>query len=155
MMKINKTQVVFGILVLAGMIGIAVTIFCNLTGIEISLDNKECLFPTVLHLYCPGCGGTRAVRYLMKGDVIRSFLAHPIVLYALLLYIQSLIVSIYTVFIKKDNVLRTYVYIWQIWLALGIVLSVFIVRNACMVFGRIDFLGDCLPFWQERFPILS
>ena len=36
--------------------------------------------------YCPGCGGTRAVKALLRGDVIGSFFYHPVVLYGAVLY---------------------------------------------------------------------
>ena len=44
------------------------------------------LFPTCLlyrftGTYCPGCGGTRAVWYLFHGDLLRTFIYHPIVFY--------------------------------------------------------------------------
>lgn len=32
-------------------------------------------------MYCPGCGGTRALRYLLRGDVKNSLIHHPAVLY--------------------------------------------------------------------------
>lgn len=41
-----------------------------------------CLMRTMLGLYCPGCGGTRAVLLLLEGHPIRSFFCHPLVLYA-------------------------------------------------------------------------
>lgn len=41
----------------------------------------ECEFLALTGLYCPGCGGTRAVKSLLRGDLIRSFLYHPFVLY--------------------------------------------------------------------------
>ena len=41
----------------------------------------ECEFLAVTGLYCPGCGGTRAVKSLLRGDLIRSFLYHPFVMY--------------------------------------------------------------------------
>ncbi len=32
-------------------------------------------------LYCPGCGGTRAVLYLLRGNIKSSLIHHPAVLY--------------------------------------------------------------------------
>lgn len=43
---------------------------------------KPCLIHTTFGFYCPGCGGTRAVYHLLHGEIIQSFLMHPLVLYA-------------------------------------------------------------------------
>ncbi|MGN0372670.1 MAG: DUF2752 domain-containing protein [Enterocloster sp.] len=43
-----------------------------------------CLFQLFTGLYCPGCGGTRALRALLHGKLILSFQYHPLVLYGLL-----------------------------------------------------------------------
>lgn len=43
-----------------------------------------CLFHFLTGFYCPGCGGTRAVRALLRGDVVKSFCYHPFVLYAVI-----------------------------------------------------------------------
>lgn len=43
----------------------------------------------VLHftgLYCPGCGGTRAIAALFHGQVLESLYNHPFVLYGLAFY---------------------------------------------------------------------
>lgn len=40
-----------------------------------------CGFRFVTGYYCPGCGGTRAVRALLQGRLVESFLYHPFVLY--------------------------------------------------------------------------
>lgn len=40
-----------------------------------------CVFHYVTGLYCPGCGGTRAVLALMHGKLWRSFGFHPVVPY--------------------------------------------------------------------------
>lgn len=50
-----------------------------------------CLLYSRYHIYCPGCGGTRAVIQLLKGHVLTSFLLHPLVLYTVVLLICYLV----------------------------------------------------------------
>ncbi|MEG1683919.1 MAG: DUF2752 domain-containing protein [Oscillospiraceae bacterium] len=38
-----------------------------------------CLFYTRWHVYCPGCGGTRALLALLHGDWLRALYYHPAV----------------------------------------------------------------------------
>lgn len=40
-----------------------------------------CMFLTITGLYCPGCGGTRAVIALLRGKLLTSFICHPFVPY--------------------------------------------------------------------------
>ena len=40
-----------------------------------------CVFNRFTGYYCPGCGGTRAVVYFIKGHWIKSFIYHPLVPY--------------------------------------------------------------------------
>ncbi|MGI6008287.1 MAG: DUF2752 domain-containing protein [Ruminococcus sp.] len=44
-----------------------------------------CFFYQYTGLYCPGCGGTRAVLELMRGHFLTSLWYHPIVLYTVAL----------------------------------------------------------------------
>lgn len=39
-------------------------------------------------LPCPGCGGTRALYYLFKGNILISFQYHPVVIYGVLAYLH-------------------------------------------------------------------
>lgn len=52
-----------------------------ITDFEIISWLPKCEFLAVTGLYCPGCGGTRAVKCLLRGNLIRSFLYHPFVMY--------------------------------------------------------------------------
>ncbi len=50
-----------------------------------------CIFHAVTGLYCPGCGGTRAVEMLFQGEVVLSFFYHPVVLYGVGIYLWFMI----------------------------------------------------------------
>ena len=43
-----------------------------------------CTFYATTGFYCPGCGGTRAVLALFRGEILNSLLYHPVVPYAAL-----------------------------------------------------------------------
>ena len=40
-----------------------------------------CVFHLVTGAYCPGCGGTRAVKAFLRGDFADSFRYHPLIVY--------------------------------------------------------------------------
>lgn len=54
-------------------------------GLQLSLP--PCVFHSLTGLYCPGCGGTRACRLLLSGHIVQSFLHHPGVILAAVLYV--------------------------------------------------------------------
>ena len=47
---------------------------------------EGCIWDKMLGIYCPGCGGTRAVLALLQGRPLLSLWYHPFVLYAAVLY---------------------------------------------------------------------
>ncbi|MCL1877577.1 MAG: DUF2752 domain-containing protein [Defluviitaleaceae bacterium] len=47
-------------------------------------------------IQCPACGGTRSAAALLRGDIVRSFLYNPIVIFSCLLGI-----ALYTEFVLK------------------------------------------------------
>lgn len=99
-----------------------------------------CVFQELTGLYCPGCGGTRAVKALLKGDLLTSFLYHPIVLYCVLI---ALIFAVsYLIYRKTENPRfrlcfdNKYVYV-----GIGILAVNFIVKNYLLLFEGIDILS--------------
>lgn len=55
-------------------------------GMHLSWKSFPCLFHKWTGYYCPGCGGTRAVRELFLGHWAASFFYHPVVPYGAALY---------------------------------------------------------------------
>lgn len=55
---------------------------------KININNivGDCVLYKYYGLYCSGCGGTRAVKSLICGDVYSSLLYHPIVIYLTAFY---------------------------------------------------------------------
>lgn len=49
---------------------------------DISKHIRPCMLNKLTGLYCPGCGGTRAVYALLSGQIIKSIYYNPIVAYA-------------------------------------------------------------------------
>ena len=66
-------------------IAAAVALIVKISGLDVLACLPPCLFHTLTGLYCPGCGGTRAVRAFFQGKIIQSFFYHPLVPYAAIL----------------------------------------------------------------------
>lgn len=52
-----------------------------------------CMVRCITGYYCPGCGGTRAVRALLQGRLVTSFLYHPFVLYCVIIMVVFMITN--------------------------------------------------------------
>lgn len=71
-------------IVFAAVSGIAVLYF---RFFPYSLHLPPCLFHLMTGYYCPGCGGTRALRALFDGHLMQSAWYHPFVPYAAAIYL--------------------------------------------------------------------
>lgn len=47
----------------------------------LDLNPTPCAFHELCEMYCPGCGGTRAVDALLHGHLLQSIYYHPVVPY--------------------------------------------------------------------------
>lgn len=110
-----------------------------------------CIFHSVTGLYCPGCGGTRAVSALLHGHIITAFLCHPLVPCAAITAGWFLVSqSIERISGHRMRIGMKYrdVYIWT---ALGIVIINFIVKNLLLIIWNVDLLQGITLFY---FPIM-
>ena len=106
----------------------------------------DCNFKNWLHLYCPGCGGTRACISLMKFHFIDSICSNPIVIYfaSCMLYYY---IKIGYLLIKNHGKL---VYIFNttwLFVAIAVMIIFFITRNLFLVIKGYDYLGDIGNDW--------
>ena len=114
----------------------------NLTIVKLleKLLNDKCYFKVYFHLYCPGCGGTRAVKALLKLNIMRSLYYNPMVVVLITVELLFLISNIFKKiektnrFIMSSRKIRVYVLAsWVIY---------FLIRNILLIIFGIDMLGD-------------
>ena len=97
-----------------------------------------CIFRSVTGLYCPGCGGTRAVSALLHGHLITSFVCHPLV------PITAATSGWFLISQTIERISRRRIQIgmkyrdFYIWAALGIVIANFLASNLLLVLWDID-----------------
>ncbi len=103
-----------------------------------------CVFRELTGLYCPGCGGTRAVKAMLKGDLVSSFLYHPLILYCVL--IAVIFAISYLLWRRTKNTrFRLYLDNKYVYVGVGIIAANFIVKNCLLVFAGIDILSILPP----------
>lgn len=102
-----------------------------------------CLFHLFTGLYCPGCGGTRAVRALLNGKLRLSFQYHPLVLYAAVVMTAELLSLGLSKALKKPRWYLGHEKLF-LYLAAWIVLGNWIYKNVMLVIFGIDLL----PPWK-------
>lgn len=103
------------------------------------LLHAPCVFHLLTGLYCPGCGGTRAVRYLLKGQLGSSVQYHPLILYMAVIILAEF-VSAGLVRVKGKSKLRLGHEKLLIAIAIGIVLVNWCWKNYMLVVHGIDLL---------------
>ena len=105
------------------------------------LPDSRCSMLKYFHLYCPGCGGTRAFFALIHFDIISSFMYNPVVpIGALILILYEGIMIKYLIQKKARPFLLKP---WMAYVFIGLWLTYSIVRNVLLFFG-IDMLGNIL-----------
>jgi hypothetical protein len=100
---------------------------------------SACLFRKLFGLYCPLCGGTRAVILLRHGKILKSLFYNPLVLYTVLLGGVYMSINTLAIFCERVKVFEfrdIYGYIF-----LAVMLLNFIAKNIMILFKGIYVLG--------------
>ncbi len=103
------------------------------------LKDSGCFVRDRFHIYCPGCGGTRAVEALLRLQPFRSLYYNPVVILLIILVVCMTGLRIaeskgtHNFYKGKMLVLSMFFTIW---------FAYFAVRNILLVFCGIDMLGD-------------
>lgn len=103
-----------------------------------------CFFKEITHLYCPACGGTRAVRALLHLDLAQSFLCNPIVLYGVFMALWCAAGFLAgKIFHRTIRICRPG--LWMLYLGIIIFFGHAVIRNIAVYQFGYDYLGDLLP----------
>lgn len=106
------------------------------------IKNAGCVIRSKYHIYCPGCGGTRAIEALLKLKLAESFHYNPLVL---LFIVDLLVIVIVKVIERRKNNVRYYnIRIMVHSLFLLSVIIFFLYRNYMLLYKGVDLLGDLL-----------
>ena len=99
-----------------------------------------CAFHEITGLYCPGCGAGRSVRFLVRGDIGKSFIFNPIVLYVCITtFIFIIFVVKYRISGKVLN--KEKIILPMIYIGIFILLLNWIVKDCLLIFKGIDLLA--------------
>lgn len=108
-------------------------------GFILPQDINGCMFRQVLHIYCPGCGGTRAVLALLQGKILTALFYHPAAVYGVILYIVYFI-SQTLKRLSRGSVRGIKFRIGYLWVMVALIAVNFIARNVLLLVYHIPTL---------------
>lgn len=103
-----------------------------------------CFFLTNVGMYCPGCGGTRALTALLQGHFLRALWYHPLIPYSAVIFLGFLLTqSLHRMGFKKIKGWRFHY--WYLWVGAGLIAVNFIVKNILLLGFGIGMESILLP----------
>lgn len=111
--ELDKLMYELGLIV-AG-IAVILTLVYLITGISVLRLGFHCRFNQLTGLPCPGCGGTRSLRTLLGGRILKSLYYYPPLLYGVIIYIAFMLRCFayrhFGIFNARDGIIVNYIYI--------------------------------------------
>ncbi len=112
----NTDKVLYELGLVALGIGIAAVLLYFFTGINVLRIKYPCLFNKLTGYCCPGCGGTRAFRALLNGEILKSLYDYPPLIFGVAVYIifmvRCFLYRHFGVRKSKDGSVVKYLYIF-------------------------------------------
>lgn len=103
---------------------------------------SPCLMHAITGWYCPGCGGTRSIMFLLTGHPMMSFIYHPLVLYTAIVIAYMLLRHLFDMIRTKSfRTQKKYFRTSMLWVALLITVINFLVKNISLIVFHIDLLA--------------
>lgn len=121
---------VIGWLIVAGIFAASVV----LHRVPVTLSRRShCMMQIVTGLYCPGCGGTRAVLALLLGHIRLSFYFHPLIVYIAAIFAAYMLTHTAEYLSRGRLRISLHFHILFVYIAIGLVLVNWIVRNILLL----------------------
>lgn len=105
-----------------------------------------CLLHDWFKLYCPLCGGTRAVDAILHFRFAESMRANPVVVLLIFAFLICDLIVFLQLLMKKERILKIPKYAWIVLLVALVLYG--ILRNVLLIGFEIDPLGDLVLFWK-------
>lgn len=100
-----------------------------------------CGLKSFFHLYCPGCGGTRALEHLLHLRLMQSLLCNPLVLFMALSLIYYWFKTLIELIRQHGDAFFS-IHLGFLWAFLIILVVFFFIRNFLLLKFGIDYLGE-------------
>lgn len=114
-----------GVAALTAIILLAVLYLCVLRNVLLPVP---CFFTTILGIYCPGCGGTRACLALLHGQFLKAVWYHPLIPYSAVIYLGFMLTQgLHRLGFQKVRPWKFHY--WYLWVGIGILVTNFILKN--------------------------
>lgn len=112
----------------------------------LNLPIFDCVSYRFFHLYCPLCGGTRAIFALLELDVLGALRYNSFIFYLAFAAIAYDVKVCVGVFRGREDAFTMPK--WLIWLTAVLFALFFVGRNLMMIAWGIDPIGDLVGYWR-------
>lgn len=123
-------------------------LFYHITDMSFYNAEGTCGMKYLFHLYCPGCGGTRAIDMLLHGRIFQSLMYHPIIVYLALYFLSYYIPALLQFFGLWKKKINYMIYVYMLIGMLAVIVVHFVVRNVLLTGFGIDYIGECISYWS-------